>query len=263
MDDVDNRLLYRTSPELTAALATELAHVVKVDYTSKDQLLSVLEEHRLETVDVQVADVIEMVAELKGVSRSAILQTAIVAWFYHALGHPVLEAECIEQDHSEDTTGGFLLFRVRLDANHEAEVAQQGDEASLNHRFRESLLAALPVDIMARKESSSLDQMIQISWTKSGSIELGGVTAIGLVVLVVMSIGVGMCRSDFCYCEYACPCITRPGRAEGREYAMALRELRDRGAEFEVSPDGSAILRVPPASNRATKWKCFDGCTVL
>merc|ERR1712061_781751 len=69
----------------------------KADFESKEQFLQVLEEHRLETVDVHVDDVINMVAELRGVNRSSIMQTAVTAWSYHALGFRVIEAECHEQ----------------------------------------------------------------------------------------------------------------------------------------------------------------------
>merc|ERR1719277_1376579 len=96
--------------------------IVKADFESKHQLLNVLEEHRFHAVDVHVDDVIDMVAELRGVTRASLLETAVIAWFYHALGFRVLEVECHEQARSDDSSSGFLLFRVRLEANHDKEV---------------------------------------------------------------------------------------------------------------------------------------------
>jgi hypothetical protein len=238
-------------------------HAVEVDYVSRAQLVKTLEDHRNETVDVHVNDVIDMVAGLRGVNRSSMLQTAVIAWFYHAVGFPILEVECHEQPRTEDSASGLLLFRVKLDADYDREVKRLKEGEDLSQKFRRALVTALPGDLVAREDGPSLDQMVQISWTKGGSIELGGVATLSLIVLIVMAIGVGGCQWSFCgkdCCPY-CPCISRPGKSEGDEYATAIQELRDRGAEFEVSPDGAAKLRVPPV--REAKWRCPSDCSIL
>lgn len=231
----------------------------KVKFNSKQQLLDILEQHRYDAIDLSIDDVVDMIAELRGVTRNDVLRMAITAWFYHALGFGVLEAECHEQSRTDDSPGGLLLFRVRLDGDHEQEVSALPPGEELTKRYRSLLIAALPSDLAASKDGSNLDQMISISWTKGGSIELGGVAALNLVVVIVMAIGIGMCRCDFCRCCNGCPCLCRPGHAEAREYSCALRSLRQRGAEFQVDADGSATLRVPPC--RDAKWRCPE-CTV-
>lgn len=227
---------------------------VKIVFQSRQQLLQALCEHRFETLDVQASDIVDMVSELRGVSRGEMLQAAVIAWFHRALSFQVLEVECHEQEHSEDNQGGLLLFRVRLQADHTKEASGLPPGEELTGKVRDALIGALPGDFVAKKEPrcSSLDQMVQISWTKSGSIELGGVAALGLVVLIVMAIGVGTYR--FCDFTNGCPCFSRGGHTS--EYTRALRELRERGAEFTVAPDGSTTLRVPPS--RDTRWRCPD-----
>jgi len=247
----------------TSELLSGDPSVIHISYTNKANLVSMLEAHNTSQLVVQIEDVVNMIADLRGVSRHSILQSALVAWFFHALHFPILETECHEQKGSEENPGGFLVFRVRLDANHEQEVASLppgvAPAEGLSAKFREKLISALPGDLVARKSETSFDQLVKISWTKAGSIELAGIAAIGLVVLIVMAIGVGVQHWDPCLCGGLCPCLVRGGRAEGREYANALRDLRDRGAEFEVNPDGSACLRVPPT--RSGKFRCLE-CTV-
>jgi len=227
---------------------------VKISFQSRQQLLQALYEHRYETLDVHANDIVDMVSELRGVSRGEMLQAAVIAWFHRALSFQVLEVECHEQLTSEDNPGGLLLFRVRLQADHNKEANGLPPGQELTRKVRDALIGALPGDAAPNKEpqSSSLDQMVQISWTKSGSIELGGVAALGLVVLIVMAIGVGSYR--LCDFTNGCPCFSRGSHAS--EYTRALRELRERGAEFTVAPDGSTTLRVPPS--RDTRWRCPD-----
>lgn len=233
---------------------------VKTNFESGKQLLGVLEENRHDVVDVYVDDVIDMVAELRSATRASMLETAVIAWFYHALGFRVLEVECHEQAGSDDSSSGFLLFRIRLDANYDNEVNSLHEGQDLSHKFRGALIRALPGDLAAKRQDgqASLEQMVQISWTKCGSIELGGVCALGLVMLIVMAIGIGMLRG--CNCGGFCPCVHRKGVSEGVEYHNALAELRCRGAEFEVNPDGSASIKVPPHRDMHVKWRCPDCC---
>lgn len=251
-------------PQDGAAADMELRPPPKVyeaDFVSHKQLQALLEEHRYEAVAVRIPDIIDMVADMRGVSRARLLETAVVAWFYHALGFQVLEAECSEQGRTDDSTTGFLLFRVKLDADHDREVANLQPDEDLTKKYRNALVNALPGDLAgtATSSRSSLEQMLQISWAKSGSIELGGVAALGLIMMIVMAIGVNMLSGWPC-CRGLCPCINRFGVTEGLEYKTALRELRDRGAEFEVNPDGSATLKVP--AYRDGKWRCPD-CSIL
>merc|ERR1711879_803941 len=79
------------------------------------------------------------------------------------------------------------------------------------------------------------------------SIELGGVAALGLVILVVMAIGVGACRCDSCnyYGDLSCARRRSKPDADDAAYFCIVRELSARGAAFRVGPDGSATLRVP------------------
>jgi len=225
---------------------------VKISFQSKQQLLQALCEHRFETLEVQANDMVDMVSELRGVSRGEMLQAAVIAWFHRALGFQVLEVECHEQLHSGDDPWGLLLFKVRLEADHTKEVNGLPPGQELTTRVRDALIGALPGNFVANKEPqcSSVDQMVQISWVKNGSIELGGVAALGLIVLIVMAIGVGSSR----WCDFTngCPCFSRGSRSS--EYTRALQELRERGAEFTVASDGRATLRVPP--NKNTRWSC-------
>jgi len=235
--------------------------MLEADFESHQQLQKLLEDHRYEHVAVRIPDIIDMIAEMRGVTRERLLETAVIAWFYHALGYRVLEAECREQGRTDDSSTGFLLFRVKLDADHDREVASLAPGEDLTKKFRNALVNALPGDLAGSTTTSksSLEQMVQISWAKSGSIELGGVAALGLVMMIVMAIGVSMLSGWPCG-RGMFPCVNRLGTSEGIEYKAALRELRDRGAEFEVNPDGSATLKVPPY--RDSKWRCPD-CSIL
>lgn len=226
------------------------ANVVEVEYRSHAQLLDALLGQRSEAVLVQVEDGVNMIAGLRGVDRAEILRIAVSSWFHHAVGHPVIEAECHEQAPSNDSSVGFLLFRVRLDADHQQEVQSLDPDEDLPKKYRRCLIDALPGDIATKADSSSLAQMVQISWTKEGSIELGGVAALSLVVLIVMTIGIGV-RSCGDWLDFFCPCVAR----EGRESGALLRELWERGTSIEVDPDGKARLTVKPAP--VPRWRCI------
>eukprot|EP00927_Polykrikos_kofoidii_P011026 TRINITY_DN14647_c0_g3_i1.p1 TRINITY_DN14647_c0_g3~~TRINITY_DN14647_c0_g3_i1.p1 ORF type:complete len:311 (-),score=58.43 TRINITY_DN14647_c0_g3_i1:56-988(-) len=255
----------------------EAVKAKQIDYKDRTQLFADLQANTGCAVEVHIPDVIDMVADLRGTTRSAMLRTAVVAWFYHALGFPVLEAACHEQSGTGDGACGMLLFRVKLDANHPQEVERLGDTKTLSDKFRHDLVAALPGTpqssqgsggsgtsstagcIKSLSDPALLEDMLHVTWTKCGSIELGGVAALGLVVLVVVAMGIGLdSRGNFC--SSFCSCVSRPGRAEGDEYAAALRQLRDRGLEIEVSVDGSATLRVLSSSAAAPpdawRWSC-------
>eukprot|EP00929_Paragymnodinium_shiwhaense_P067322 TRINITY_DN33899_c0_g1_i1.p1 TRINITY_DN33899_c0_g1~~TRINITY_DN33899_c0_g1_i1.p1 ORF type:complete len:315 (-),score=43.13 TRINITY_DN33899_c0_g1_i1:114-974(-) len=241
---------------------------VQVEYQTKTQLLQDLNDHSSETVDVHIGDVVDMVASLRSVDRTSMMQTAIAAWVYQSFGYAVLEVECHEQPRSEDSTTSLLLFRARLDGDYELELSRLKEGEQLEQKLQKGLVAALPGDLVARQhgDKHALEQMVHITWVKGGSIELGGVASLGLVVMIVMAIGIGMCRWDLCHSLsfLSCSCCigTRPGRAEADEYSAAIKELRERGAEFEVSPDGSAKLRVPPRASLAAPVRCPE-CAIM
>jgi len=173
-----------------------------------------------------------------------------------------------------------LSFRIRLDANHDGEVASLLPGQVLGDKYRNALVAALPEQITNTMHSKH-DQMVEISWTAPGSIELGGVASLGLITMMVMSmtIGLGVC----CFEQYrqrgktgegslqraevaasfgtSCPCVSRWGHSNmlGSEYKNALRDLQARGAEFKLGLDGSVSLSVPPHQDSLT-WtyhKCI------
>jgi len=232
---------------------------VEVEYRSRAQLYEVIQQHRFEAINFHVKDVATMVAELRGESRNQVIQKAVNWWFAQATGFDVIEVECLEQEGTDDDKGALLLFRLKLDADHEVEVRSLQKGQDLQTRYRDLLVAALPTQLVARKEEK-LKQMVMISWTKPGSVELGGVASMSLVVLIVMTLGFAACSCELCNCSPAvCACLSR--RLEGNEYSCALRRLESRGAEFEVKADGSARLRVP--AERPGKWKCYDSECLL
>jgi len=250
------RPLYSSVEEQSGASQEAQPLIIKVVFQSRQQMLAVFEEHKSETIEMHATDIIDMVCDLRSVSRGEMLQAAVAAWFYHALNFNVTEVECHEQSGTGDNLGGLLLFRVRLQADHASEVGRLSSGQELTGKYRDALIGALPGGpFLAIDQGSSLEQMLQISWTRGGSIELGGVAALGLVVLIVMALGVGVDYACPNFCS-ACPCFLR--RRE--EYLDAVRELKERGAEFCVGPDGSAQVRVLPKKGPA--HHCLDGCTI-
>jgi len=175
-----------------------------------------------------------------------VLQGALSSWFSYATGFPVLEVECHEQRQQlEGDLGALLVFRVRLDALYDAEVAKLKKREELNASFRNKLVNALPEDLVNAK-GDKLKKMVQISWIQPGSIVLGGVAALSLVVLIVSAIGMTRCTCDCCTCLTLCSCMRRANRSDSDLYFCALSELQKRGATFDVLPDGSSRLHVPP-----------------
>lgn len=233
----------------------------EVRFQSKDQLVEVLQSNQSGAVHVAVDDVVDMMADLRGVGRLEVIQGALTAWFSHATGMRVIEVESHEQkQQSEGDLGALLLFRIRLAGEYEAETRklEQGEELAV--KLRDQLVASLPKDLVERKEEK-LKRMIQISWTRPGSIELGGVAALSLVVLIITAIGLTRCFCEYCTCSSICSCVKRAGRGNDSSlYYCAMNDLQQRGAEFEVNPDGSATLRVPPV--RGARWVCPD-CTLM
>jgi hypothetical protein len=234
---------------------------VEIQYTTETNLAALLQDNRNSVVHVQVSDVIDMIAELRRTNRQELLKHAVIAWFYHALGFPVLEAECKEQPTEEDPGGGLVLFRARLDADYEKELAAVPKGEKFEDHLQELLVNALPGLNASGTTAKGLNQMVKVNHVKSGTIEVGGVAAIGVIILVVMAIGLGpTCRCELCNCNF-CPCFTRPGKKEGEEYACAIRELQERGANFEINPDCTATIRIPKGSDN--KWKCpMDDCVI-
>jgi len=240
---------------------------IEVRYEDKDRLYEILEEYKTEEVKFNIPDVAEMLAELRGVSRSEILQDAVSTWFHHALGHPVLEVETSEQT-SEESAGRLLVFRIKLKADMDAEVAQLNAGEELPKVYRDKMIETLPADLAGGKlnghdmtDRAALKSMVDIYWTKAGSIELGGVASLGLVILAVMAIQAEACHWDeWCPCGEYCPCISRVGHTDRKPSDSALWDLHQRGAQFHVRPDGGATVRFPPS--RQEKWRCPD-CFLL
>jgi len=251
-------------------------------FLSVQQLIADLERHRDRGVDIYADNAIDLVAALKGVDRDTILRTAISSWFYHALGFRILEAEC--HGKTPQTAADQLSFRLRLDANHDGEEASLVPGQVLGDKYRNALVAALPVEI-ANTMHSRHDKMVEISWTAPGSVELGGVASLGLITMMVMSmtVGLGVC----CFDKYrqrdmtgedskrrspqraevlvpfgtSCPCVSRHSSMLGSEYQNALRDLRARGAEFKLGLDGSVSLSVPPHQD-SLMWTCHK-CIIM
>eukprot|EP00913_Durusdinium_trenchii_P023920 g22465.t1 len=98
-------------------------------------------------------------------------------------------------------------------------------------------------------KGDQLKHMIQISWAQPGSIVLGGVVALSLVAVIASAIGLSKCYCDYCLCLSLCSCMRRSSGSSDL-YFCAMKELQQRGATFDVQPDGSASLHVPPS--RAT-----------
>jgi hypothetical protein len=233
---------------------------VEIQYTTETNLAALLHDNRNAVVHVQVSDVIDMIAELRRVNRQDLLKHAVIAWFYHALGFPVLEAECKEQPTEEDPGGGLVLFRARLDADYDKELAAVPKGKKFEDHLQELLVNALPGLSTKGTTAKGLNQMVKVNHVKAGTIEIGGVAAIGVIILIVMAIGLGSCGCELCKCSF-CPCFARPGKKEGEEYACAIRELQERGASFEISPDCTATIRIPKGSEN--KWKCpIDDCVI-
>eukprot|EP00930_Biecheleria_cincta_P074918 TRINITY_DN62112_c0_g1_i1.p1 TRINITY_DN62112_c0_g1~~TRINITY_DN62112_c0_g1_i1.p1 ORF type:complete len:255 (-),score=51.50 TRINITY_DN62112_c0_g1_i1:142-906(-) len=242
-------------------LQAQQASPVEILFKSKEQLAEVLQSNLSSAVHVAVDDVVDMIAALRGVDRLAVIQGALSAWFSHATGMRVVEVESHEQrQQSEGDLGALLLFRVRLEGEYEAEMKKLAKGEELAVKLRDQLVASLPKDLVEQKEEK-LKRMIQISWTRPGSIELGGVAALSLVVLIITAIGLSPCFCETCVCSPICSCVKRSGRgSDASLYHCAMNDLQQRGAEFEVNPDGSATLRVPPV--REPRWGCPD-CTLM
>lgn len=244
--------------ERTLAGEENNPNAVKVNYVSRQQLMLALVDNRETRLEVRVPDAIDMVAELKGVTRAEIIHTAVSAWIYRALGYVVLEAECFEQQAIADAVSGLLLIRVRLDADYESEVSRLKAGEEMTHRIRSAMVSCLLDDLVANE--AALDKMIQISWVKGGSLAFGGVVSLSLVALVVtmLTVSAWQCKPR---CDVLCCCGTREGKEDGLEYANLVSDLRERGALFEVRSDGSAQLNVPPFK-RGARWRCPE-CSIL
>lgn len=242
-------------------LSQQMQHqdLVEANIQSKDHLLQLLQHHPLESLRCKIDNVIDTIAELRSCSRTSLLEATVSSWFAEATKRTILEVECHEQKRTDEDWGGLLLFRIRLDSDYDCEVANLSQGEDLAKKYRNLLVEALPSDLVEKK-GSKLNQMIQVSWTKKGSVELGGVAALSLVTLIIIAIGLAACPCKACSCNPICTCLNRSRHAEAAEYSCALRELRQRGAEFEVNPDGSATLKVPPI--RTVRFRCPD-CFLL
>lgn len=244
---------------------------VNVKYKSQETLLRTMDKNPKAEFKIDVDDVITMVSEFANVSRGELLRAATVAWFYYALGYPVLEADCHEQDQTDDMPYRLLVFRVKLDADYDAELADaSNDRAKLTDKYRSLLTSVLPEEIRKESEASDLDKVVKISWTKEGSVELGGFTAIGPAALVIVSMALGTIRPPIhgrMTWDSCCCCMTRPGRAEYFSLCEALPAFRERSAKVNIAIDGSATfdmghLSLTGICYRMKTRKCLS-CDIL
>lgn len=222
-------------------------------------LLEALNRHRFESLDFQVSDIIDAIAALRGLDRCAALENAMRLWFRQAFGFRILELQCREQGFSARDFGGkhIVCFTVRLDANHKLEVQDLSEGQTLLGKYRAALVAALPRDLVAGGPLLPLEHFVEVSEVRSGSVEVQGSAHLGVMALLLLATGAGAWHCDPCSAGSSCgicQCLFRLRGGEGAEYAAALRELRSRGAEFELSPDGGARLRVPPAAQFPARW---------
>eukprot|EP00434_Breviolum_minutum_P038888 symbB.v1.2.034506.t1/scaffold4469.1/size39292/1 len=119
--------------------------VVKVEFQSRSQLSKVLQSHRGEQLVITTSDVMEMMADLKRTSRVAVLQGALSSWFACATGLSVLEVDCNEQRQPmEGDVGSHVVFRIRLNAVYEVEVAKVPKVEDLCAMYRQKLIQVLP-----------------------------------------------------------------------------------------------------------------------
>eukprot|EP00439_Symbiodinium_sp_Y106_P014736 s5322_g2.t1 len=226
-EDADNPLADKQKAQ------AETVETVEVEFESRQQISKVLRRNKCKNIVISVPDVVDMIAALNQIAKLC----------YKAR---FLEVECHEQRQQlEGDLGALLVFRVRLDALYDAEVAKLKKREELNASFRNKLVNALPEDLVNAK-GDKLKKMVQISWIQPGSIVLGGVAALSLVVLIVSAIGMTRCTCDCCTCLTLCSCMRRANRSDSDLYFCALSELQKRGATFDVLPDGSSRLHVPP-----------------
>eukprot|EP00747_Dinoflagellata_sp_TGD_P199044 gnl/TRDRNA2_/TRDRNA2_72201_c0_seq1.p1 gnl/TRDRNA2_/TRDRNA2_72201_c0~~gnl/TRDRNA2_/TRDRNA2_72201_c0_seq1.p1 ORF type:complete len:250 (+),score=24.49 gnl/TRDRNA2_/TRDRNA2_72201_c0_seq1:105-854(+) len=223
------------------------SRVVEVECGCVSDMYASLENHRDCTVEIHMADAVQVFAELRDLTRDEILRMAIRAWFSRALDLPVLEVNCFEQPHNEEKgTTGLLLFQVRLDFGEDRAV--DGEEVLQKYRAR--LIGALPGDM----SYASVDQMLQqIKWADGESRELRGVATLSIVVVLVMIVGLGCppCIQWPCPCNRgtdanSCPCVSRASGSKAALREAVLHKLHTRGTVFEFGAGGTAILRVLP-----------------
>ena len=227
--------------------------VVKVEFQSRSQLSKVLQSHRGEQLVITTSDVMEMMADLKRTSRVAVLQGALSSWFACATGLSVLEVDCNEQRQPmEGDVGSHVVFRIRLNAVYEVEVAKVPKVEDLCAMYRQKLIQVLPKELVETK-GDKLKQMIQVSWVQPGSVILGGVAALSLLAIIGSAFGLSKCYCDCCLCLSLCSCMRR-GAGNNDLYFCTMKELEQRGCTLDVQPDGSATLQVPPAQRSST---CF------
>jgi len=235
---------------------------LEVNFESKKHLSKLLKANRLVCLHVLVDDVVDVIAELKEIGRDMVLKDVLSSWFRSATNFNVIEIGFKEQEAARE--GALMEFQVRLDGQYEREVSKLAKGEDLAGKLRSKLLDSLPRDFIKqyfKDDEEALKQQIHISWTRPGSIELGGTVALSLLVLIIISTGLARCSCKCCECDTLCSCVgQRVGHGGSASYDCAMSDLRQRGAEFELHPDGRTVLRVPPAQR--SSWM-VPGCTLM
>ncbi|CAL1142308.1 unnamed protein product [Cladocopium goreaui] len=152
MDAMDKPL--DAAPEGGVAGDGEDVKVLQVEFESHRQITKVLQSHRAEQVIITTSDVLDMMADLRRTTRIAVLQGALSSWFAYATGLQVMEVDCTEQrQHLEGDVGTHVVFRIRLNAVYEEEVAKvpREDHKGLCALYRTKLIEALPKEGRLRK----------------------------------------------------------------------------------------------------------------
>eukprot|EP00933_Yihiella_yeosuensis_P084983 TRINITY_DN9975_c0_g1_i1.p1 TRINITY_DN9975_c0_g1~~TRINITY_DN9975_c0_g1_i1.p1 ORF type:complete len:270 (+),score=57.65 TRINITY_DN9975_c0_g1_i1:104-913(+) len=239
---------------------------VQAEFKNKKQFAEVLQNNRYGNVDFNVEDVIDMLAELRGISRARILHEAVTTWFEYGTGCSVSEVDCHEHPCTEELEdrSGLLVFRIGLKSKYEYEVAMLKEDETLKEKYSAMVKTALPKEVQERRKDK-LDQMLQISYTKEaddGTVELGGVASISLMVLIVAATSLSACTCDACSCSQVCSCLTRQHH-QAVPFFCTMSDLQCRGAEFQVNRFGgsSAVLKVGPVP--WSKWRCAVDCFVM
>eukprot|EP00928_Gymnodinium_smaydae_P097108 TRINITY_DN8718_c0_g1_i3.p1 TRINITY_DN8718_c0_g1~~TRINITY_DN8718_c0_g1_i3.p1 ORF type:complete len:153 (+),score=26.37 TRINITY_DN8718_c0_g1_i3:532-990(+) len=91
---------------------------------------------------------------------------------------------------------------------------------------------------------------VEIERIRPGSIYLVGSLAVGLVALLALTRCFTSCRCSFCCaCQGGCPCLFRQRSGPPCDAERSMRAFKDRGADFDVKPDGSAVLHIPASQD--------------
>lgn len=209
-----------------------------VAFESEGSLLHFLHTHRCNGVNIFVSDSVGMWAAICGKDNGTMLRRAISSWFFQALGRPVLHSDVTAE-------AGKLCFRLVLA---ECELDELGELANwLRGKqepelwIRSQLLAVLP---------GLHEAMIELSASQIGDwMEVTG----ACVPAVVLQAAVTLAPQEP---DCDCSCFLRK-EPSARPGTLVLREIRNRGAQFQLHPDGSASVLVFPEPSEDWLLTCI------